>query len=340
MILNNKNVDDNENTRQDENFDYDVNNNFSNSEKRNTKLFNKNKIVKLSLFVFGIIVIIVIIIIIAMTCSNRNRLKGFTLSNDINSSNELITYVDESKEFSALVTGTKKDGAFTFTIEDSKIAKIKNKKETGTEVDNKITGLKAGETNLKIIATIEKKEYGEDVTIIVCDRFDISDISNNTIEIMVSQTKSLGLNLGDDARCYATITASFSKTGIVKIDDKLNITGISDGSTVLTISNGVISKDLNIIVSDPNKTILVESIKVDLSSITLKVGDEKSIKLSVLPDDANNKEVSWSSDKASVAIVSQTGIITAKSVGTATIMVRAQDGSDKTSTVMVTVVPK
>lgn len=330
MILNNKNVDDNENIRQYENFDYDINDNFGGSEKRNTKMFDKNKIIKLSLFFFGIIVIIVIIIIIAVTCFNRNRLKGFTLSSDINSSNELITYVDESKEFSVLVTGTKKDGSFTFAIEDSKIAKI----------NNKITGLKTGETNLKIVAIIEKKEYEKDVAVIVCDRFDISNISNNTIEIMVSQTKSLGLNLGDDTRCYATITTSFSKAGIAKIDDKLNITGISDGSTVLTISNGVISKDLNIIVSDPDKTILVESIKVDLSSITLKVGDEKSIKLSVLPDDANNKEVSWSSDKASVAIVSQTGIITAKSVGTATIMVRAQDGSDKTSTVMVTVVPK
>lgn len=59
----------------------------------------------------------------------------------------------------------------------------------------------------------------------------------------------------------------------------------------------------------------------------------------VLPSNATNREVSWSSSNSSVASVSPTGLVTAVSVGTATITVSTVDGN-KTATCQVTTAVK
>jgi uncharacterized protein YjdB len=58
----------------------------------------------------------------------------------------------------------------------------------------------------------------------------------------------------------------------------------------------------------------------------------------VLPANATNKSVTWSSDNTSVATVSATGVVTAKAAGTAIITVKTVDGN-KTATCAVTVTP-
>ena len=56
----------------------------------------------------------------------------------------------------------------------------------------------------------------------------------------------------------------------------------------------------------------------------------------VLPEDADNKAVKWSSSDPNVATVDATGIVTARNIGTATITATTVDGN-KTATCVVTV---
>ena len=67
---------------------------------------------------------------------------------------------------------------------------------------------------------------------------------------------------------------------------------------------------------------------VQLSSTTLSVEEEKTVTLSatILPADATNKKVQWSSVDESVATVSSSGIITGVKEGTTTIKVETEDG--------------
>ena len=55
-------------------------------------------------------------------------------------------------------------------------------------------------------------------------------------------------------------------------------------------------------------------------------GDSQSLTATVMPEDATDKSVTWSSDNTSVADVTSSGVITAKSPGTATITVKTNDG--------------
>ena len=86
----------------------------------------------------------------------------------------------------------------------------------------------------------------------------------------------------------------------------------------------------------------VTEVSVSPGSATLYVNGtsaEKTIRLTanVLPSDASNKSVTWSSSNAGVASVDQSGNVTAKAAGTATITAKANDGSGKQGTCTVTV---
>ena len=81
---------------------------------------------------------------------------------------------------------------------------------------------------------------------------------------------------------------------------------------------------------------LVEEIILDNNSLSLLLGEEATLSVSVLPDDAMNPEVEWTTSDPVVATV-ENGEVTAVGIGTATITVTAVDGSGVSATCEVTV---
>jgi hypothetical protein len=69
----------------------------------------------------------------------------------------------------------------------------------------------------------------------------------------------------------------------------------------------------------------------------LEIGQTLQLTAVVEPEDAPNKNLSWSSSDEAVATVSETGLVTAVAAGTAEITVTTEDGS-KTDSITVTVV--
>ena len=86
-------------------------------------------------------------------------------------------------------------------------------------------------------------------------------------------------------------------------------------------------------------TTLVNTVSLDTTALDLTVGDTQTLTATITPDDANNKNVSWSSDKPSVATVDENGKVTAVAAGTANITVKTVDG-EKTAVCTVTVTAK
>ena len=80
----------------------------------------------------------------------------------------------------------------------------------------------------------------------------------------------------------------------------------------------------------------VESITIDKTEMTLSIGETYALSATVLPENASNKKVTWSSSDEEVATVSSTGVVTGVAFGSAIITVRTSDGG-KTATCSVTV---
>ena len=81
----------------------------------------------------------------------------------------------------------------------------------------------------------------------------------------------------------------------------------------------------------------VESITVNPNEIEMNVGATYSIVFTVLPEDATNTAVTFTSADATVATVDENGVVTGVAAGTTTITIAATDGSGVTGTLTVTV---
>ena len=82
-------------------------------------------------------------------------------------------------------------------------------------------------------------------------------------------------------------------------------------------------------------TVSVTGVSLDKITLELFTGNTATLTATVHPDNATNKDVTWSSDNADVATVDN-GTVTAVGAGEATITVTTEDGS-KTATCQVTV---
>lgn len=81
--------------------------------------------------------------------------------------------------------------------------------------------------------------------------------------------------------------------------------------------------------SDENETISVSEITVNETSMELKVGETATLTATVLPENATDKTIVWSSSDDAVVTVDETGTVTAVGPGTATVSVMAKNGGAK-----------
>ena len=106
------------------------------------------------------------------------------------------------------------------------------------------------------------------------------------------------------------------------------------GNHNVIVDGGTLGEGL---VEDLGNSVIYKVTKVELNktSLTLDVGARDTLTATITPDNATNKNVTWSSNNESVATV-ENGKVTATGEGTATITVTTEDG-DKTATCTVTV---
>jgi uncharacterized protein YjdB len=86
-----------------------------------------------------------------------------------------------------------------------------------------------------------------------------------------------------------------------------------------------------------NPTVPVTGVTVSPTSASVAVGATTTLTATVLPTNATNKSVTWTTNNAAVATVNASGVVTGVAAGSATITVRTQDGGfTATSAITVT----
>jgi uncharacterized protein YjdB len=78
------------------------------------------------------------------------------------------------------------------------------------------------------------------------------------------------------------------------------------------------------------------SVTLTLRTLTIKFNNPYQLAANVLPTNATNKSLTWSSSNSRIVSVSSSGLISGRSIGTATITVRSDDGN-KTASIRVTI---
>lgn len=85
-----------------------------------------------------------------------------------------------------------------------------------------------------------------------------------------------------------------------------------------------------------NEEIKVESITLNKTTHTLEMGESIALEATILPENATNKNYTWTSSDTDVATISESGLVESVSAGTTTITATTEDGN-KTATCAITV---
>ncbi len=94
----------------------------------------------------------------------------------------------------------------------------------------------------------------------------------------------------------------------------------------------------NVSVKVVSNSIPPTGVTLDKTSMPIEVGKSGTLTATITPSNATNKNIAWSSSNSSVAVVSNSGVVTGKTAGTATITAKTVDGG-KTAVCTVTVEP-
>jgi Leucine-rich repeat (LRR) protein len=137
------------------------------------------------------------------------------------------------------------------------------------------------------------------------------------------------------ADAKSTIKVSVNGEDVSGQQASLNV-GENDIKVEVTAEDGTV-KTYNITVTRAEAlAVPVTDISLDKTSTTIQVGSTEQLTPTVSPENATNKNVTWTSDKTDIAIVDEDGVVTGVKAGTATITAAADDGN-KTAACTVTI---
>lgn len=164
----------------------------------------------------------------------------------------------------------------------------------------------------------------------IVDAF-ISSISihsdrNNTLTI--GEHMQLSLVILPDNASNNPISFSSSNQGVATVSSLGEVIAVGEGSVTITATAADGSREkgtYQLIVEKP--IVQVSSIEITGLKSTMTIGEKQILSFIVLPDDATNKSVTWSSSNQSVATVSSLGEVIAVGEGPVTITATAVDGS-------------
>ncbi len=151
---------------------------------------------------------------------------------------------------------------------------------------------------------------------------------NNILMAMPTGATGTSLNLTKGKKIEDVLEVDMSDTHVEEMSDLIAIIFVQDSKSKQVLH----SETFDI------KEATVEVTGVSLSEITkkLKVGETATLTATVEPNNATNKNVTWSSSDVNIAKVDASGLVTAVAEGNANIVVKTEDG-DFTDTCKVTV---
>lgn len=147
-------------------------------------------------------------------------------------------------------------------------------------------------------------------------------ISQPDAEMEIGEALSLKAEVFPSNATYDVMTWTSTKPKVASVSGSGLVSALSEGTTTVTVMAG--GKTASCSVTVVKGFVAVTSINLDKASLEMVEGDTETLTASVLPDDATDKTVTWTSSEKGVATVKD-GLVSAISPGTATITAKAGD---------------
>ena len=267
------------------------------------------------------------------TCAVTVKAKAVNVTEVTLDRAELTLTEGETETLTATV---KPDNA-----DNRKVAWSSDKTDVAT-VDGagKVTAVKAGEA----VVTVTTEDGGKTASCKVTVKAKAVNVTEVTLDrteltLTEGETGTLTATVKPDNADNRKVTWISDKTDVATVDGDGRVTAVKAGVATVTVTTEDGGKTASCKVTVKAKAVNVTEVTLDRTELTLTEGETGTLTATVKPDNADNRKVTWISDKTDVATVDGDGRVTAVKAGVATVTVTTEDGG-KTASCKVTVKAK
>ena len=189
---------------------------------------------------------------------------------------------------------------------------------------------------LYVLATV----IGLSIAFSACKKESDVNVTNVTLNktthtMTVDDQETLVATVVPENATDKTVTWTSSDTAVATVDNGV-VKALIAGETTITVTTVDGGHKATCTVTVAAAIVPVTGVTLDKTTLTMGTGDEQTLVPTVAPEDATNKNVTWTSSDTAVATVAN-GVVTAVGAGNATITATTEDGSH-TATCAVTVI--
>lgn len=194
----------------------------------------------------------------------------------------------------------------------------------------RVTGTKNSASTGTYVILDYVKVYSSSTTVAVTG----ITVTPATVSLATGSANSLTATISPTTATNKNVTWSSSNTAVALVSTEGTVTGVGPGTATITAATVDGGKTATSVVTVYTPA---SAVTIAPSSLTLNVGATSTLTSTLVPLNATNKTMNWSSSNTSIATITANGLITAIAPGTATITLTIDGG--KTATMTLTVNP-
>lgn len=219
------------------------------------------------------------------------------------------------------------DKKITWTSSDASVATV-----TAAGV---VTGRAGGKATITATTSGGQKAY---CTVTVSQGATAVNLDKSSLTLYATQTANLNASpepITATTNNYTWKSSNSSVVTVIGTGRSARLTAVKAGTAKITVTLGSVSTSCTVKVTAKTD---VKSVSIP-TKLAMQKGETRAVDVTILPSNASNKEVSWTTSNASVVTVSPYGVVKATGTGTAVITAKTKDGG-KTDNCTVTVTQK
>ena len=209
------------------------------------------------------------------------------------------------------------DVSVVWKSEDPKIVSVTS--------DGTVTAIGPGTAT--VTATTNDGSFSSSCTVNVKSPAQHISLDKTSLKLLEGESGKLTATVYPLNSTQKTLTWASDHPDVASVDGDGNVTARKAGTATVTVK---VAENVTAVCK---VTVIsrVTGISLSEATVELKPGETHQLTATVLPQNASNSEVTWYSDKESVATVSQSGLVTAVAPGEATVHVVTSDGGKMAS---------
>jgi len=164
-------------------------------------------------------------------------------------------------------------------------------------------------------------------------------LNKNELALVEGSSEQLTVAITPSDAYNKSVTWNSKNPNIATVTNTGLVEAISPGTAIITVTTQEGERTATCYVTVTSPIVSVTGVLLNESTLSLSKTETKTLIAIILPENASNKTVTWTSNNAAVASVNATGLVTALAHGVATITATTQDGSKAASCIVTVTIP-